>query len=74
MIMLQHTTAHSNPIGRVNEPKFWHNYFYRVMLIKQSVFDGEDTKSDQVFEGAEDVEVRKFANKICRNQDYLHMS
>ncbi|KAJ2958331.1 hypothetical protein NQZ79_g6069 [Umbelopsis isabellina] len=43
----------------VKEPKFWHNYFYRVMLIKQSVFDGEDTQSDQVFEGEEDAEEKK---------------
>ncbi|KAG2184440.1 hypothetical protein INT43_000349 [Umbelopsis isabellina] len=43
----------------VQEPKFWHNYFYRVMLIKQSVFDGDDTQSDQVFESAEDVEEKK---------------
>lgn len=43
----------------VKEPKFWHNYFYRVMLIKQSVFDGDETQSDQVFEGAEEVEEKK---------------
>ncbi|CAO3661100.1 unnamed protein product [Umbelopsis ramanniana] len=42
----------------IKEPGFWHNYFYRVMLVKKSVFDGDDTNREDIYEG-NDVEEEK---------------
>ncbi|GAB5588758.1 Synapse-associated protein 1 [Umbelopsis nana] len=43
----------------IKEPAFWHNYFYRVMLVKQSVFDGDDSNRDDIYEGKVESEKKE---------------
>ncbi|CAO3665940.1 unnamed protein product [Umbelopsis vinacea] len=43
----------------VKEPAFWHNYFYRVMLVKQSVFDGDNSNRDEIYEEKGNDEPKK---------------
>ncbi|KAH8550195.1 hypothetical protein BGW37DRAFT_521422 [Umbelopsis sp. PMI_123] len=43
----------------IKEPAFWHNYFYRVMLVKKSVFDGDDSNREDIYEGNNTEEEKK---------------